>query len=403
MENSRYNEVINSSSKYFKKDEIKLHFQRLLSPSKSIIKKENIIFNTKENKKKSNNNNNNLGYKTPKNYFLKKNISVNELINNENTFSSRFKKSKKKLNNSLLYSLKISKLNSYIEENEKKENNYNYNYNDFIKIINDMSNLFNNNQFENYLLNKSNNNDNLFNDYIKNIYDIISYLKKENEKIFKIENSKSKIFNNNENENIILKESNERKKIYNKCFTLIFNSLNDLTNKNNNSKINKSNKINQEENKENYTTEENFKLFNVNFNLNVNNNILDNTKNEILDNISEKSNNQKINEENNTIGQTNRYQFKVQKQFNGEKYTKTLYLLTPDVLRKSLDNFSLARNTILNYKYKKNLQNVKTEFNLYNEGKNKKNSITPQQSIIMTKKNLIKQDFICRFKRNDKK
>ena len=72
MENSRYNEVINSSSKYFKKDEIKLHFQRLLSPSKSIIKKENIIFNTKENKKKSNNNNNNLGYKTPKNYFLKK-------------------------------------------------------------------------------------------------------------------------------------------------------------------------------------------------------------------------------------------------------------------------------------------------------------------------------------------
>ena len=401
MENSRYNEVINSSSKYFKKDEIKLHFQRLLSPSKSIIKKENIIFNTKENKKKSNNNNNNLGYKTPKNYFLKKNISVNELINNENTFSSRFKKSKKKLNNSLLYSLKISKLNSFIEENEKKENNYNYNYNDFIKIINDMSNLFNNNQFENYLLNKSNNNDNLFNDYIKNIYDIISYLKKENEKIFKIENSKSKIFNNNENENIILKESNERKKIYNKCFTLIFNSLNDLTNKNNNSKINKSNKINQEENKENYTTEENFKLFNVNFNLNVNNNILDNTKNEILDNISEKSNNQKINEENNTIGQTNRYQFKVQKQFNGKKYTKNLYLLTPDVLRKSLDNFSLARNTILNYKYKKN--SIKTEFNLSNEGKNKKNSITPQQSIIMTKKNLIKQDFISKWKINDKK
>ena len=400
MENSSYNEIITSSSKNFKSDEIKLHFQRLLSPAKLIKKKETIIFKSKENKINTINKTNTSRYKTPKNYFLKKNISVNELVNNDYTFSSRIKKSKKLLNNSLLYSLRTTKLNSFVEEKEKKENNYNYNFNVFIRVINDMSNLFNNNQFEYYLLNKSNNNDNLFNGYIKNLYDTVCDLKKENEKIFKREKSKNKMLNNNENTNIILKESNERKKIYNKCFSLIFNSLNDLINKNNNNKINKSNKINEEENKENYSSEENFKLFNVNFNLNVNNNILDNNKNEILDNISEKSN-QKINEENNIIGQTNRYQFKVQKQFNGKKYTKTLYLLTPDVLRKSLDNFSLARNTILNYKYKKN--SVKTEFNLSNEGKNKKNSITPQQSIIMTKKNLIKQDFISKWKINEKK
>ena len=397
MEYSRYNEI-NTSSKNFKKDEIKLHFHRLFSPTNSVKKKEKIIFKSKENKIKTINNNNSR-YKTPINYFLKKNISVNELINNDNTFSSRIKKSKKLLNNSLLYSFKTTKLNSFVEEREKKENNYNYNSNDLIRLMNDMSNLFNNNQFEYYLLNKSNNNDTLFNGYIKNLYNTISDFKKENEKIFKKEKSKIKILNNNENENIILKESNERKKIYNKCFTLIFNSLNDLLNKNNNNKINKTNKNNKEENKENYLKEDNFKLFNVNYNLNVNNNILDNNKNEILDNISEKSN-QKINEENNIIGQTNRYQFKVQKQFNGKKYTKNLYLLTPDVLRKSLDNFSLARNTILNYKYKKN--SIKTEFNLSNEGKNKKNSITPQQSIIMTKKNLIKQDFI-KWKINDKK
>ncbi len=398
MEYSRYNEI-NTSSKNFKKDEIKLHFHRLLSPTNSIIKKEKIIFKPKENKIKTINNNNSR-YQTPINYFLKKNISANELINNDNTFSSRIKKSKKLLNNSLLYSFKTTKLNSFVEEREKKENNCNYNSNDLIRLMNDMSNLFNNNQFEYYLLNKSNNNDTLFNGYIKNLYNTISDFKKENEKIFKKEKSKIKILNNNENENIILKESNERKKIYNKCFTLIFNSLNDLLNKNISNKINKTNKNNKEENKENYLKEDNFKLFNVNYNLNVNNNILDNNKNEILDNISEKSN-QKINEENNIIGQTNKYQFKVQKQFNGKKYTKNLYLLTPDVLRKSLDNFSLARNTILNYKYKKN--SIKTEFNLSNEGKNKKNSITPQQSIIMTKKNLIKQDFISKWKINDKK
>ena len=247
-----------------------------------------------------------------------------------------------------------------------------------------MINLIDNAQFEIFLLNKCNkDNNHLFKEYIESIYVHILNVKKENEENIQEENYKSdeEIFKNDEKENIILKESNERKKAYNKVFSLMFNSLNELI---------FINKVNEDED-DNLSTEENVQNFNVNFNVNVNNILnkkdfqetkkgFSNKPNDIINNLKDEEKNfQKMEEENKRIGQLNKYQFKVNKQFNGKNYIKT-YILTPEEVKKSDDNFSRARKKMLSNKnnIKKEIRNENNKIIFPNSLKKNK---TPDKSI----------------------
>ena len=302
-------------------------------------------------------------YQTP---FMKDTFS-STLNNDSSNFesqipcSNRLKTSRINMNKSVRYSLRLQELNSFYEEEEKKRKKIIEN--EYVKVIDKMINLIDNAQFEIFLLNKCNkDNNHLFKEYIKSIYEHILNVKKENEENIQEENYKSdeEIFKNDEKENIILKESNERKKAYNKVFSLMFNSLNELI---------FINKVNEDED-DNLSTEENVQNFNVNFNVNVNNILnkkdfqeikkgFSNKPNDIINNLKDEEKNfQKMEEENKRIGQLNKYQFKVNKQFNGKNYIKT-YILTPEEVKKSDDNFSRARNKMLSNKNKKN--NIKKE------------------------------------------
>lgn len=302
-------------------------------------------------------------YQTP---FMKDTFS--STLNNDSSnfesqipYSNRLKTSRINMNKSVRYSLRLQELNSFYEEEEKKRKKIIEN--EYVKVIDKMINLIDNAQFEIFLLNKCNkDNNHLFKEYIKSIYEHILNVKKENEENIQEENYKSdeEIFKNDEKENIILKESNERKKAYNKVFSLMFNSLNELI---------FINKVNEDED-DNLSTEENVQNFNVNFNVNVNNILnkkdfqetkkgFSNKPNDIINNLKDEEKNfQKMEEENKRIGQLNKYQFKVNKQFNGKNYIKT-YILTPEEVKKSDDNFSRARNKMLSNKNKKN--NIKKE------------------------------------------
>ena len=302
-------------------------------------------------------------YQTP---FMKDTFS--STLNNDSSnfesqipYSNRLKTSRINMNKSVRYSLRLQELNSFYEEEEKKRKKIIEN--EYVKVIDKMINLIDNAQFEIFLLNKCNkDNNHLFKEYIKSIYEHILNVKKENEENSQEENYKSdeEIFKNDEKENIILKESNERKKAYNKVFSLMFNSLNELI---------FINKVNEDED-DNLSTEENVQNFNVNFNVNVNNILnkkdfqetkkgFSNKPNDIINNLKDEEKNfQKMEEENKRIGQLNKYQFKVNKQFNGKNYIKT-YILTPEEVKKSDDNFSRARNKMLSNKNKKN--NIKKE------------------------------------------
>ena len=302
-------------------------------------------------------------YQTP---FMKDTFS--STLNNDSSnfesqipYSNRLKTSRINMNKSVRYSLRLQELNSFYEEEEKKRKKIIEN--EYVKVIDKMIDLIDNDQFEIFLLNKCNkDNNHLFKEYIKSIYEHILNVKKENEENIQEENYKSdeEIFKNDEKENIILKESNERKKAYNKVFSLMFNSLNELI---------FINKVKEDED-DNLSTEENVQNFNVNFNVNVNNILnkkdfqetkkgFSNKPNDIINNLKDEEKNfQKMEEENKRIGQINKYQFKVNKQFNGKNYIKT-YILTPEEVKKSDDNFSRARNKMLSNKNKKN--NIKKE------------------------------------------
>ena len=323
-------------------------------------------------------------YQTP---FMKDTFS--STLNNDSSnfesqipYSNRLKTSRINMNKSVRYSLRLQELNSFYEEEEKKRKKIIEN--EYVKVIDKMINLIDNAQFEIFLLNKCNkDNNHLFKEYIKSIYEHILNVKKENEENIQEENYKSdeEIFKNDEKENIILKESNERKKAYNKVFSLMFNSLNELI---------FINKVNEDED-DNLSTEENVQNFNVNFNVNVNNILnkkdfqetkkgFSNKPNDIINNLKDEEKNfQKMEEENKRIGQLNKYQFKVNKQFNGKNYIKT-YILTPEEVKKSDDNFSRARNKMLSNKnnIKKEIRNENNKIIFPNSLKKNK---TPDKSI----------------------
>ena len=326
-------------------------------------------------------------YQTP---FMKDTFS--STLNNDSSnfesqipYSNRLKTSRINMNKSVRYSLRLQELNSFYEEEEKKRKKIIEN--EYVKVIDKMIDLIDNDQFEIFLLNKCNkDNNHLFKEYIKSIYEHILNVKKENEENIQEENYKSdeEIFKNDEKENIILKESNERKKAYNKVFSLMFNSLNELI---------FINKVKEDED-DNLSTEENVQNFNVNFNVNVNNILnkkdfqetkkgFSNKPNDIINNLKDEEKNfQKMEEENKRIGQINKYQFKVNKQFNGKNYIKT-YILTPEEVKKSDDNFSRARNKMLSYKNKKNdIKNeIRNENNKIIFPNSLKKNKTPDKSI----------------------
>ena len=326
-------------------------------------------------------------YQTP---FMKDTFS--STLNNDSSnfesqipYSNRLKTSRINMNKSVRYSLRLQELNSFYEEKEKKRKKIIEN--EYVKVIDKMIDLIDNDQFEIFLLNKCNkDNNHLFKEYIKSIYEHILNVKKENEENSQEENYKSdeEIFKNDEKENIILKESNERKKAYNKVFSLMFNSLNELI---------FINKVKEDED-DNLSTEENVQNFNVNFNVNVNNILnkkdfqetkkgFSNKPSDIINNLKDEEKNfQKMEEENKRIGQINKYQFKVNKQFNGKNYIKT-YILTPEEVKKSDDNFSMARNKMLSYKNKKNdIKNeIRNENNKIIFPNSLKKNKTPDKSI----------------------
>jgi hypothetical protein len=91
----------------------------------------------------------------------------------------------------------------------------------------------------------------------------------------------------------------------------------------------------------------------------------ENTVNVYLPNfsISTYTNSSNSGEEHNSIGQMDKYKFKVQKQNNGKNYVNSFYLLTPEEIRLSMNNFSLARNRLLKNINKELINHIKTEMN----------------------------------------
>ncbi len=288
-----------------------------------------------------------------------KKLENNSYYNPSKNYKGNSDTKLKYVNQSMSYNQKKLELNSFNEEtkNDFQENN-------ILRVINNMNQLLETEQFNNYLLNKGNKNDTFYKNYIKNIFDNTLSLKNEKNKNIKNENFSE----SDENQNSILKESNKRIKTYNQVFTIIFQALNELTNINNN--YNKS---------KNHSIDENVKNVNFNFNVNVKNIVnkndlndhlmnnkkdISNIKNNIIGNFKENEKNlPKIGEEHNSIGQMDKYKFKVQKQNNGKNYVNSLYLLTPEEIRLSMNNFSLARNRLLKNINKELINHIKTEMN----------------------------------------
>ena len=419
---------MNESKKIFEspnlKSNRKLFEQKLTKPSKMKLEKKKEISNDSNvktrisliNYEKNSINKNSLN-PSFRSSFIKKKLSTTESnkIENNSYFNpsknykanSENKLKKKYVNQSMSYNQNILELDSFNEEtkNDFQENN-------ILRVINNMNQLLQNNQFNNYLLNKGNKNDTFYNHYLKKIFDNTLILKNENNNKIKNEN----FYLNNENQNNILKESNKRIKTYNQVFSIIFQALNDLTNINNN--------YNQSKN---HLIEENVNNVNLNFNVNVNNIVNKNDlndhlifskkefpiiKNNIIENKEIEKNLPKISEEHNSIGEVNKYQFKVQKQNNGKNYVNSIYLLTPEEIRLSKNNFSLARNRLLHNINKKFITHLKTEINNNIEERNKniklnsnkqinkKNSINNNNKSIRDKDYYFNQDFISTWKLN---
>ena len=401
----------------------KLFEQKLTKQSKIKLEKKKEVSNNSNvktrisliNYEKNSINRNSLNPKI-RTSLIKKNVSTtesNKLVNNsyfnqsKNYKENSQNKTKKKYTNqSMGYNKIMLELDSFNEEtkNDFQENN-------ILRIINNMNDLLKSNQFNNYLLNKTNENDTFYNNYIKKIFDNTLNLKKENNKNIKNEN----LYINDENKNDILKESNQRIQTYNKVFSIIFQSLNELTKNSNNNES------------ENHSIEENVKNVNFNFNVNVNNIVnkndlndplltnkkeFPNNKNNTIGNFKEHEKNlPKIDEEHNSIGQMDKYQFKVQKQNNGKNYINSFYLLTPDEIRLSINNFSLARNRLLNNKNKELINHIKTEINNNISEKNKKIKMNTNKKISKNPINnnnksardngyYFNQDFIATWKQN---
>ena len=336
---------------------------------------------------------NNMKFNSSNNSFEHNNIH----FSNKNLGKVKTRNSENNIHKSLQYSLRLKQLDIFNNEqnNEFEENN-------IIRVINNLTDLFKNNQLQDYLLNKSNNNyknHNFFNNYINNIYKETVNLQNENRKKIQYEN----IYSNEENENYILKQSNNRIQTYNKIFSIIFNALNDLSDLSNN---NDNNSIKEEN--ESYSTEENYQNINVNVNVNLNNIIDKQLKNDLLKQfkkplLTNEKNLNKICEGSINIGNMNKYQFKVQKQFNGKNFNEMLHLISPDILKKNNNNFTEAKKRMLYNINKKYSQRIKTDINEENginsiNDKINNTSETPRDTFF--DKNYFNQDFISTWKIN---
>lgn len=374
----------NSASEINKGKSNRISFISSKEKKKSILKPISKYSFNKKNNMKFNSSNNSFEHNNL--HFSNKNIGKVKTRNSENN-----------IHKSLQYSLRLKQLDIFNNEqnNEFEENN-------IIRVINNLTDLFKNNQLQDYLLNKSNNNyknHNFFNNYINKIYEETVNLQNENRKKIQYEN----IYSNEENENYILKQSNNRIQTYNKIFSIIFNALNDLSDLSNN---NDNNSIKEEN--ESYSTEENYQNINVNVNVNLNNIIDKQLKNDLLKQfkkplLTNEKNLNKICEGSINIGNMNKYQFKVQKQFNGKNFNEMLHLISPDILKKNNNNFTEAKKRMLYNINKKYSQRIKTDINEENGINSINDKInntceTPRDTFF--DKNYFNQDFISTWKIN---
>ena len=394
--------IQNNSS--LKKNIIKQYENSALEINKGKSKKISFI-SSKEKKKSitkpiskySFNKKNNMKFNSSNNSFEHNNIH----FSNKNLGKVKTRNSENNIHKSLQYSLRLKQLDTFNNEqnNEFEENN-------IIRVINNLTDLFKNNQLQDYLLNKSNNNyknHNFFNNYINNIYKETVNLQNENRKKIQVKNKYENSYSNEENENFILKQSNNRIQTYNKIFSIIFNALNDLSDLSNN---NDNNSIKEEN--ESYSTEENYQNINVNVNVNLNNIIDKQLKNDLLKQfkkplLTNEKNLNKICEGSINIGNMNKYQFKVQKQFNGKIFNEMLHLISPDILKKNNNNFTEAKKRMLYNINKKYSQRIKTDINEENGINSINDKInntieTPRDTFF--DKNYFNQDFISTWKIN---